>query len=142
MKKITRNALLPYSCAAMFKIVSDVESYPSFLPWCSGSELIESDSNSSIARVDIEKAGIKQSFTTANILVEPKSIQLNLVEGPFSHLKGMWTFDELDENSCKITFNLEFGVSNKVFNFALSALFEQIASTLVDSFCTRAKEIL
>jgi ribosome-associated toxin RatA of RatAB toxin-antitoxin module len=142
MKKITRTALLPYSSLEVFNIVNDVDKYSEFLPWCANAKVLESNGNSLIARVDIAKAGIKQSFTTKNILVGGKSIQLNLVDGPFSHLEGIWEFTELDQNACKISLNLEYKVNNAIFNFALSALFEQIASTLVDSFCTRAKEVL
>lgn len=142
MKKITRTALLPYSSIDMFDIVNDVNKYSDFLPWCSDSKVLEASEDSLVARVDISKAGIKQSFTTHNILVHGKSIQLSLVDGPFSHLAGTWKFTELDSCACKISLNLEFEVSNTIFNFALSALFEQIASTLVDSFCARAKEIL
>lgn len=142
MKKITRTALLPYSSLEIFNIVNDVNNYSEFLPWCSNSEVLESDDNSLTARVEISKAGIKQSFTTKNTLVNGRSIQLDLVDGPFSHLKGTWEFTELEQNACKISLDLEYEVSNAIFNFALSALFEQIASTLVDSFCIRAKEIL
>ncbi len=142
MKKITRTALLPYSSLEVFNIVNDVDKYSEFLPWCANAKVLESNGNSLIARVDIAKAGIKQSFTTKNILVGGKSIQLNLVDGPFSHLEGIWEFTELNQNACKISLNLEYKVNNAIFNFALSALFEQIASTLVDSFCTRAKEVL
>jgi ribosome-associated toxin RatA of RatAB toxin-antitoxin module len=142
MKKITRSAILPYSCLEMFKIVNDVENYPDFLPWCSGSKIINSEPNLLIAKIDIGKAGINQSFTTSNILFESNLIEIKLVDGPFSHLEGTWQFITLDEDCCKIILNLEYEVSNKLFNFALSAIFEQIASTLVDSFCKRAKNIL
>lgn len=142
MKKITRSALLPYSSLDMFNIVNDVNSYSEFLPWCSDSLVLESDEHSLVARVDISKAGIKQSFTTRNQLIVGKSIQLTLVDGPFSHLAGIWEFTALDSHACKISLNLDFEVNNAIFNFALSALFEQIASTLVESFCVRAKEIL
>ena len=127
MKKITRTALLPFSSSDMFDIVNDIESYPEFLPWCSAGHLLESDLTTSVAKININKAGINQSFTTKNILDRPNSIQLKLVDGPFSILEGRWDFTELDNNACKITLNLQFEVSNKIFNFALSALFEQIA---------------
>jgi len=142
MKKITRTALLPYSSLDMFHIVNDVNKYSEFLPWCSHSEILASDANSLTAKVDINKAGIKQSFTTQNTLIEGERILLTLVDGPFSHLEGAWDFIKLDENACKISLNLEYEINNAIFSFALSALFEQIASTLVNSFCIRAKEIL
>ena len=66
---------------------------------------------------------------------------MHLIEGPFKALKGEWSFKSLDSDACKIQFEVEFEVSNGVLNVAIGTVFEQIASTLVDSFCERAKSI-
>ncbi len=142
MKKISRTALLPYSAEAMFHIVNDVVSYPDFLPWCNEAEVLESTNNLMVAKVGIAKAGITQSFTTSNKLVPGKQIELSLVDGPFSYLQGVWHFKVLDEQACKIEFELEFEVSNSLLNMALSSVFEQVVSTMVQSFCDRAKQTL
>ena len=142
MKKINRNALLPYSAEALFCIVNDVNAYPEFLPWCNGAEVLESSEHKMIAKVGIAKAGISQYFTTENKLVYGERIELSLIDGPFSHLHGVWTFKALDESACKIELELEFEVSNSLLNMALSSVFEQVVSTMVQSFCERAKNIL
>ena len=131
MKKISRSALLPYSSQAVFDLVNDVEAYPEFLPWCGGAEIKESSENEMVASVLISKAGIKQAFTTRNTLTEPERIDLT----------GTWLFKALDENACKISLDIEFEISNSLLNAAIGAIFEQIASTLVQSFCDRAKQV-
>ena len=39
MQKVTRSALVPYAPEEMFSLVADIESYPGFLPWCSGASV-------------------------------------------------------------------------------------------------------
>ncbi|MBO1926742.1 type II toxin-antitoxin system RatA family toxin [Thiomicrorhabdus sp. 6S2-11] len=141
MKTITRTALLPYSAKQMYDLVNDVPSYPQFLPWCGGAKVLQQDASSMQASVTIAKAGIKQTFTTNNHLVDGKRIEMQLIDGPFKSMHGEWEFKVLDEDACKILFEIEFEVSNGILNMALGPIFEQIASTMVDSFCERAKQI-
>lgn len=141
MKKVARTALMPYSAKQMFDIVNGVAAYPDFLPWCGGAEVLSETEIEMNASVTIAKAGIKQTFQTRNHLVSGERIEMHLVEGPFKHLKGEWHFKPLDENACKIAFEVEFEVSSGLLNAAIGPIFEQIASTLVESFCTRAKTV-
>lgn len=141
MRKITRTALLPYSAQQVFDLVNDVASYPQFLPWCGGSEVLSSSDSEMMAKITIAKAGIKQTFETCNHLVPGQRIQMNLVDGPFKSLRGEWEFKVLDVDACKILFEIEFEVSSGLLNAAIGSIFEHIANTLVDSFCERAKQI-
>ncbi|MBN2646528.1 MAG: type II toxin-antitoxin system RatA family toxin [Thiotrichales bacterium] len=141
MKKISRSALLPYSAQQMYDLVNDVASYPQFLPWCGDAKVLAASESSMRASILIAKAGIKQHFTTQNHLVAGRRIEMQLVEGPFAQLKGEWSFKVLDESACKVQFEVEFEMRSGLLNLALGPIFEQIASTLVDSFCERAKQV-
>ena len=141
MKKITRTALLPYSAQQVFDLVNDVDSYPAFLPWCGGSEVVSVSNSEMKAKVTIAKAGIKKTFETHNHLVNGQRIEMSLIDGPFKSLRGEWEFKALDVDACKIRFEVEFEVSSGLLNAAIGPIFEQIANTLVDSFCERAKQV-
>lgn len=138
MREVARSALMPYSAAQMFDVVNDVASYPVFLPWCVASEVLESSSSVVIARLDLAKGRIKQSFITRNELVAPQCISMSLVEGPFSMLKGEWRFSQLGEDGCKIEMNLRFDFDNRLMNVTLGKVFSVAANNLVDAFCERA----
>lgn len=140
MKKITRTALLPYSATQIYNLVNDVNAYPSFLPWCGGARVVSQNDLEMIAEVTIAKAGIKQTFRTRNHLVPPERIGMQLEQGPFKALTGEWAFKALDVDACKIFFEVEFEV-NSLLGLALGPIFEHIASTMVDSFCERAKHV-
>lgn len=141
MKKITRSALLPYSAECMFDLVNDVAAYPEFLPWCGGSEVIEHTDEEMVASILIAKAGLKHQFMTRNELQRPEKIELHLLEGPFKSLYGLWEFQSLATDACKISLDIEFEINNSFLNAAIGVVFEQIVATLVQSFCDRAKQV-
>ncbi|MDG6778240.1 type II toxin-antitoxin system RatA family toxin [Thiomicrorhabdus sp. zzn3] len=141
MKKISRSALLPYSAQKVYDLVNDVAAYPEFLPWCGGAEVVSQTDLEMQAKVTIAKAGISQTFETRNHLVPGQRIEMHLVDGPFKSLRGEWQFKPLDVDACKILFEVEFEVSSGLLNAAIGPIFEQIANTLVDAFCERAKQV-
>lgn len=141
MKKISRSALLPYSAKKVYDLVNDVDRYAEFLPWCGGSEIKHATETEMQASVTIAKAGLQKTFTTLNKLQDGQRIDMSLIDGPFTDLVGVWEFKALDDDACKILFEVEFEVSNGVLNIAIGPIFEHIASTMVESFCQRAKQV-
>ncbi|QCU89960.1 type II toxin-antitoxin system RatA family toxin [Thiomicrorhabdus sediminis] len=141
MKKIARTALLPYSAQQMYDLVNDVAAYPEFLPWCGNAKVVSQTSMTMQAQVTISKAGIKQTFETKNHLVPAERIEMHLVDGPFKHLRGEWVFKPLDIDACKVMFEIEFELNSGLLNAAIGPIFENITTTLVDSFCERAKQV-
>lgn len=138
---VERSALLPYSAHQMYTLVNDVEKYPEFLPWCCGSEVLSSSETEMVAKVIVAKGPIKQYFVTKNTLIADTSIEMNLQEGPFQQLHGLWTFNQLNEEACKINLAMDFDYSNVIIKATLGPLFNKAASTMVDVFCQRARAL-
>lgn len=141
MTEINRSALVPFSPQQMFDLVSDVESYPTFLPWCASSALISRSDTEIVGRLDVAKGGIRQSLTTRNQIDPPHSMTLELVEGPFKEFTGLWTFQALGDDGCKVTLKLRFEVDSRLMGFALGKVFNVAADRLVDAFCERAEQV-
>ncbi|MFA6051351.1 MAG: type II toxin-antitoxin system RatA family toxin [Methylobacter sp.] len=141
MTVVQKSALVKFSAQQMFDLVNDIEAYPKFLPWCSGSRIIKSEGNIVEAEVMISKGGFKKSFSTRNLNEEGKKITVALLEGPFSSLEGVWEFMPLREDASKISLDLEFEMSGKLASLAFGAVFNQICNTMVSSFTSRAKEV-
>ena len=136
---IQRSALLPYSAQMLYKLVNDIANYPVFLPWCSEAKILSSDDTKMTAELTIKKAGIRQSFTTQNILTENKKIEMNLIKGPFNKFQGFWLFADLDESACRISLDLSFDYSGFIVKATLGPLFNEAANKMVDAFCQRAQ---
>jgi ribosome-associated toxin RatA of RatAB toxin-antitoxin module len=141
MTAVNKSALVRFSAQSMFALVDDIEAYPEFLPWCSGTEILSRSDDIVEARVDIAKGGFKKSFTTRNRLDDQSAIIMSLIDGPFSHLDGIWRFLPLRDDASKISLDLEFEMAGKLANLAFGSIFNQICNTMISSFTQRAKKI-
>ena len=141
MPRITRSAMLPYSAQQMYDLVNDVSSYAAFLPGCSNATVLDKIDNKMRASIEVSKVGISKTFITENTLVVGESINMSLVDGPFTHLNGTWSFIILDEDACKIEFNLDFEFQNLMIKIAFGKIFNELVNNMVDAFTKRAKQV-
>ncbi|MDB5763561.1 MAG: putative oligoketide cyclase/lipid transport protein [Herminiimonas sp.] len=141
MAVVHKSVFLGYSAEQMFALVDRVEDYPKFLPWCGGVEVLQRDGNKLVATLSINYHGVRQSFTTENINMPPTSMKMKLIEGPFKHLDGTWTFKPLRADACKIEFDLHYEFSSKILEHIIGPVFNMIANSFVDSFCKRAETV-
>jgi ribosome-associated toxin RatA of RatAB toxin-antitoxin module len=141
MAVVHKTVLVGYSAEQMFALVDRVEDYPKFLPWCGGVTVKQREHNKLIATLSINYHGIKQTFTTENTNTPPTLMKMNLVEGPFKHLDGTWTFKPLRADACKIEFDLHYEFSSRVLEQIIGPVFSMIANSFVDSFCKRAEVV-
>jgi ribosome-associated toxin RatA of RatAB toxin-antitoxin module len=141
LKKIHKSALVPYRAAQMYALVDDIDAYADFLPWCSNSTVLKREALSVDAVLEISYGKLHKSFTTRNINTPHEGIEMQLLDGPFKHLHGLWRFTELGEDGTKVELLLEFEFSSKLLDFTVGPVFSQIANTLVDAFTKRAREV-
>ncbi|MBK0033921.1 type II toxin-antitoxin system RatA family toxin [Erwinia sp. S43] len=141
MSQISRSALVPYSAEQMYRLVNDVSSYPEFLPGCTGSRVLDASNDQMTASVDVSKAGISKTFVTRNTLTDNQSIHMQLVDGPFRKLSGGWRFIALSDEACKVELNLDFEFTNMLVELAFGRVFKELASSMVQAFTQRAKEV-
>jgi ribosome-associated toxin RatA of RatAB toxin-antitoxin module len=141
MAQIKRSALMPYPARVMYDIVNDVEKYPEFLPWCGAARVEQSDEHSMLAAILMQTAGLNHWFKTRNRMVPGESIDIALVEGPFSKLEGHWRFTGIDGEGSKIELVLQFEFKHHLLGALASRAFSRIADTMVESFCNRARDL-
>lgn len=141
MPQIERSALVFYSAQQMFDLVNSVPDYPQFLPGCSAATIVSQSELEMVAKLQVSKAGIGQSFTTRNTLVPYQRIDMQLVDGPFKHLRGGWQFQPLNEQACKVVLQLEFEFSNRFVQFAFGKVFQELTAAMVNAFTERAKQV-
>jgi ribosome-associated toxin RatA of RatAB toxin-antitoxin module len=125
----------------MYELVKDVESYPSFLPWCAGAEVHTRGNDFIEASLELQRGRISKRFRTRNHFVANEWLGIELVGGPFRHMSGGWTFEPLGDAGCKVLLVLEFAFENRATDVILGRFFEHTCNALVDSFTKRASEI-
>lgn len=142
MALVEKTVLVHHSAQQMFSLVDNIEAYPSFLPWCGGASVAQSDVENVVhATVLIDYHHVKKSFTTENRTEPPHLIEMKLVDGPFKILDGSWRFIPFGEEACKIDFRLHYEFSNKLLETLVGPIFNLIANSFVDAFIKRAEKV-
>jgi len=146
MREVTRSALVPYSAEQMFALVEDIERYPEFVPWISAAKLLERTSEQVTGRLEMEKAGVRETFTTRNLLTRPSEMLMTLVDGPFKTFEGRWTFTPLIDKAgsgkgVKVGLTIRFEFANAMLGMLLSRAFEKNCGEMIDAFVARARSV-
>jgi ribosome-associated toxin RatA of RatAB toxin-antitoxin module len=150
MKHVKRSVLLWYSPREMYMLVTAVEDYPTFLPWCAQAEVVERHEDGMTARLTLVKGGLRHAFTTRNRHRDGQEVRVELIDGPFSELEGTWAFlpvarsggsRNADASACRIEFDLRYAFANVALEALVSPVFDRVANTLVDSFVQRAEQV-
>lgn len=146
MKHVKKSVLLWYSAPEMYELVTGVEQYPRFLPWCDQAELLSTNHDGVTARLGLSYMGVKHAFTTRNVHVADESVTVSLVDGPFSLLDGTWLFKPIgggegQPSACRIEFDLRYAFASKALEVVVSPVFDKVAATFVDSFVRRAETV-
>ncbi len=141
MTTVNHSVLVPYTPAEMFDLVDDVDKYDEFLPWCIKSDVLERDEGVVKAMLQVGMESMHKSFTTANHRHPRDRIEMRLIEGPFRHLQGTWSFTAVDEASCEVKLSMEFEFSSLLLRMAFGKIFQKALDMMVDAFKKRAIEV-
>lgn len=149
VKHVKKSVLLWYSPQEMYALVTGIDRYPEFLPWCERAEVLDEDADGMTARLSLAYMGVRHSFTTRNDHVADRSVAVSLVDGPFSRLDGTWLFQPIvhpgrpdgEAAACKIEFDLRYAFASPALEIVVSPVFDRVANTFVDSFVKRAESV-
>ncbi len=141
MHRINRSALVAYDATEMYQLVDDVEDYPRFLPWCYDARVLEAADAHKKATLGFSLKGLRKHFTTLNRLQPGERIEIELLDGPFRKLEGVWTFQSLGEEGSKVAVDLSFEFSSRLLEMAIGPGFQYMISGLIDAFTKRAREV-
>ena len=138
MPSIHRSALVEHSAARMFDLVNDVAAYPRRFAWCEQAQVLEQDESRMLARLDLGLGKLSTWFTTENRLERPHRIDMQLRDGPFRKLHGLWEFHALDESACKVSLTLDFEPGSRLLGPVFTLGFQGLADRMVDDFVREA----
>ncbi len=147
MKSVHKSVLIWYSAEEMFNLVTAIDQYPQFLPWCDHAKVLTTTETGMQAEIGIALGTVKQTFTTQNthtINAKTRQVAMKLIKGPFSKLEGTWNFiavGDAAQRACKTELHLKYGFDNPVLAALVGPVFDKIAATLVDAFVKRADQV-
>ena len=130
--------IVPFTPDQLFEMVSDVQSYPKFLPWCVGARIRSADDELIVADLMIGYKLLRERFTSRVTLDRAKwKIETEFTDGPFKFLRNQWEFKSCPEG-CQIVFLVEFEFRSTVLQKLVSVLFNEVVLRMVSAFEKRA----
>ena len=131
---------LPYSAEQMFDLVSAVDRYPEFLPWCRGARITSREGDVLNADLVIGFKMFRERFTSRVELARPERIDVVYTDGPFSHLENRWGFEARPEG-CLVDFYVDFEFRSALLQTLIGALFSEAVHRMVRAFEQRARTL-
>lgn len=141
MPQIQRSALLHCSPERMFAVITEVERYPEFVPYCVAAQA-RAEGDGVIASLELAAKGFQEQFTTRNLAVPNERLDMQLVDGPFSVFRGVWQLQPIGSAGCQVdlTVDFEFRGGLKLLGRVVGRSVGRAADRIVDAFCQRAED--
>jgi len=130
---------LPQTADQLFDLVSDIEDYPKFLPWCVALRVTSNENDVIRADMVIGFKMIREKFTSKVTLTPKERIDVEYLDGPFRYLENRWLFIE-KEGGCEIDFFIDFEFRSRLLQKIMEPLFHEAVRRMVRAFEKRAAE--
>jgi coenzyme Q-binding protein COQ10 len=130
---------LPQTADQLFELVTDVEDYPNFLPWCIALRVSSREDNIIRADMVVGFKMLREKFTSKVTLSPKTRIDVEYLDGPFRYLQNRWLFSEKG-GGCEIDFFIDFEFRSRLLRKVMEPLFHEAVRRMVRAFEKRAAE--
>ena len=136
------NKFLSYSSQQMYNLVSDVGSYPEFLPWCAAARvnsIIDEGSDRVMSADLVISFKVFRERFCSEVRLSPKEyfIQTKYIDGPFKYMNSTWQFNDC-EDGCTVTFFVDFEFKSIILQGLIGLVFHDAMQRIVRAFESRA----
>jgi coenzyme Q-binding protein COQ10 len=139
--------LVPHSAAEMFALVTDVESYPLFVPLCRALHVRRREEKDGkvtlVAAMTVGYKAIRETFTSRVTCERSKlKILVEYIDGPFKHLENQWVFQDRDEGrACLVEFDIRYEFKSHFLGAIMGRMFDAAFRKFTAAFEDRAAAI-
>lgn len=134
----------PYPQKLVYEVVSSVDQYENFIPFCTHSFINSRDSKGQPNEAGL-KVGFKEfdeEFTCKLHCVEPKKVTAkSITHSLFNFLETEWTIVPLTKDLCSVKLTLKYEFKSALYNSVSSVFASKVAVTMTRSFEKRSYEI-
>ena len=134
MLKIEKKVHSNSSAENLYGLVSDVESYSEFIPWCEKSIIERRIHDYFFAKLNMKYLLFSGSFVSKVTLYDyERRINALGVKGSFRYLEANWVFDEYDDGTL-VSVNLELDLNNIILEKAINSASGVLIKETISSF--------
>mmetsp|Transcript_22125 Transcript_22125/g.44555 ORF Transcript_22125/g.44555 Transcript_22125/m.44555 type:complete len:186 (+) Transcript_22125:40-597(+) len=142
-KKHFERKLINQPINTLYNVVSDVDRYNEFVPWCKESNVISRSGKNITAELVVGFNIFTEKYTSKIETNEPNLVSAVSTEtNLFEYLKTEWKFTPAsDPSSTWVTFQVEFKFKSSVYNELSKLFLQEVITKMVKAFEQRCKTI-
>ena len=172
-RTLRKSCVLEVPTVGVYEVVSDVQSYQEFVPYCVKSRVLHEGRRPSRVQPGGEKPGGKEDQDQGHALTEfDAELQIGfrlfheshvsrvtcvrprgddgsggyvraeaLPGGLCDSLVSLWSFEPTKSGGCKLSFHVDFEISNPLHAAAIAGFFEQVTLQQMDAFISRSRRL-
>lgn len=135
--------ILPFTPQQLFHVVSKVDQYPDFLPWVTDAQIsdhqqVSRHQENFLADLTMGYKLLTYPYQCRVHLSPFQRIDIDYVDGPFSHLMNYWTFTPLTDTLTELGFFIDFQFKSFSLQMMVQPLFTEIVKQMTQAFEERA----
>ncbi|NDR58286.1 type II toxin-antitoxin system RatA family toxin [Aliiruegeria sabulilitoris] len=142
MHTFSDKRVMPYTAEQMFDLVSDIESYPKFLPWTAATRIRDrredGDAVVEIADMIVSFKVFREKFGTKVTMNRQEcTIVSEYIDGPFKYLVSKWAFRDV-QGGCEVDYHIDFEFKNRILQKTAGVFFTEAQRQIMGAFEKRA----